>query len=165
MSTQPTILVGCSNKIAWIRVEGKGSFQNSGGMKEFAKEMVNRGLREFVIDLAACPVMDSTFMGTMAGIALRLREIGQGTLHVINLNERNGDLLRNLGLDQLFSLDLCPVEEGVTHEPLAAEAEGKRDRAETMLDAHERLCDVDERNRLKFKDVLEYLKQDLHRAE
>ncbi len=40
-------------------------------------------------------------MGTLAGIALRLRELGQGNLRVTNLNERNSDLLSNLGLDQL----------------------------------------------------------------
>ena len=109
MNTPPSILVGVTNKIVWIKVEGKGSFMNSGGMKDFSKEMVNRGHREFVLDLRKCPVMDSTFMGTMAGIALRLRELGQGRLHVINLNERNRDLICNLGLDQLFAMDLCPV--------------------------------------------------------
>lgn len=165
MSAPPSILVGCSNKVVWIRVAGKGSFLNSGGMKEFAKEMVNRGHREFVIDLNDCPVMDSTFMGTMAGIALRLRELGQGALHVINLNERNGDLLRNLGLDQLFSLDLCPVEDDIAPQPLEQPELGKKERAETMLDAHENLIEADQRNLMKFKDVLEYLKQDLHRAE
>jgi len=51
------------------------------------------------VDVRNCPVMDSTFMGTLAGIALRLREIGQGALHVTHLNNRNSDLLRNLGLD------------------------------------------------------------------
>src|SRR5579862_9955252 len=99
-------MVGCSNRIVWVRVEGKGSFLNSSGLKEFAKEMVNRGHREFVVDLRNCPVMDSTFMGTLAGIALRLRELGQGHLHVINLNERNHDLLGNLGLDQLFTMGM-----------------------------------------------------------
>ena len=112
MSIPSSILVGTTNKIVWIKVEGKGSFLNSAGVKEFAKEMVNRGHREFVVDLRNCPVMDSTFMGTLAMIALRLREIGQGSLHVINLNERNHDLLTNLGLDQLFSMDACGVREG-----------------------------------------------------
>jgi len=37
---------------------GKGSFLNSGNLKEFAREMVDRGYREFVIDLANCVMMD-----------------------------------------------------------------------------------------------------------
>jgi anti-anti-sigma regulatory factor len=168
VSIPSSILVGTTNKIVWIKVEGKGSFLNSAGVKEFAKEMVNRGHREFIVDLRNCPVMDSTFMGTLAMIALRLREIGQGSLHVINLNERNHDLLTNLGLDQLFSMDACgaresaPAQLGKTLQP---ESPDRSAQAETMLEAHEALVEADPENLTKFKDVLEYLKQDLHRAE
>ena len=169
MSIPSSILVGTANKIVWIKVEGKGSFLNSAGVKEFAKEMVNRGHREFVVDLRHCPVMDSTFMGTLAMIALRLREIGQGNLHVVNLNERNHDLLSNLGLDQLFSMDACGVNEGTpaTRNPLESTppSEDHSSQAETILEAHEALVEADPANLTKFKDVLEYLKQDLHRAE
>ena len=168
MSIPSSILVGTTNKIVWIKVEGKGSFLNSAGVKEFSKEMVNRGHREFVVDLRNCPVMDSTFMGTLAMIALRLREIGQGSLHVINLNERNHDLLTNLGLDQLFSMDACGIKDGSpsTRKPLdTIPSADHSSQAETMLEAHEALVEADHDNLTKFKDVLEYLKQDLHRAE
>jgi len=156
------------NKIVWIKVEGKGSFLNSAGVKEFAKEMVNRGHRQFIVDLRNCPVMDSTFMGTLAMIALRLREIGHGGLHVTNINERNHDLLTNLGLDQLFSMDACGARENGPPLNKALPPEAGADRtsqAETMLEAHEALVEADHDNLTKFKDVLEYLKQDLHRAE
>lgn len=152
----------------WVRVEGKGSFLNSSGLKEFAREMINRGHREFVIDLANCPVMDSTFMGTMAGIALRLREIGQGTLRVIHLNDRNGDLLSNLGLDQLFviGMDDLPVANEGDAQTAPIETSGSTgsdrvEQAQTMLEAHEALVEASPENLTKFKDVLEYLKQDL----
>ena len=128
--------------------------------------MINRGHREFVVDLRNCPVMDSTFMGTLAGVALRLRELGQGHLHVINLNERNHDLLSNLGLDQLFAIDMCPVKSNDTPtESLDAAPADRTTQAEAMLEAHEALVEADPGNLTKFKDVLEYLKQDLHRAE
>jgi anti-sigma B factor antagonist len=166
VSAQSSILVGCTNKIVWIRVEGKGSFQNSSPLKEFTREMINRGHREFVVDLRNCPVMDSTFMGTLAGVALRLREIGQGHLHVSNLNERNRDLLRNLGLDQLFAMDLCPLTAPQPVQEHALENQKTGDRAntaQTMIEAHEALVEADPENLTKFKDCLEYLKQDLHR--
>ena len=54
--------------------------------------MVDRGYREFVIDLENCAMMDSTFMGTMAGVALRLKELGQGHLHVIHCGGRSREL-------------------------------------------------------------------------
>ena len=170
--TQPSILVGTSDRTVLVRVEGKGSFLNSTGLKEFAREMTNRGFREFVVDLQNCPVMDSTFMGTLAGVALRLRELGQGCLRVINLNERNRDLLGNLGLDQLFTIDLRsagsaspPQAQSLQPQPLRVNGvEDKTARAETMLAAHEACVAANPENAAKFKDVLEYLKQDLHLA-
>src|SRR5207244_10331358 len=82
----------------------KGSFLNSGNLKDFAQEMVKRGYREFVIDLQHCAMMDSTFMGTMAGVALRLKELGHGHLHVVHCGQRSRELLSGLGLDQIFSI-------------------------------------------------------------
>ena len=168
MSNQSNIFVGCANKVVWVRVEGKGSFLNSSGLKEFSREMINRGHREFVVDVKNCPVMDSTFMGTLAGIALRLREIGQGALHVTNLNQRNSDLLRNLGLDQLFSLDLCGITapDGTQARPIDPnDGPDRVAQAQTMLEAHEALVEAAPENLTKFKDVLEYLKQDLAHPE
>ena len=168
-SQTPSILVGTTNRTVCVRVEGRGSFLNSPGLKDFAREMTNRGYREFELDLKACPVMDSTFMGTMAGIALRLREIGQGQLRVVNLNERNRDLLANLGLDQLFTIDenhTSPVvdTDGVAQQPLETPAVDKAERAQTMIEAHENCIEANPANAAKFKDVLDYLRQDLHVA-
>lgn len=146
-------------------MEGKGSFQNSSGLKEFAKEMIQRGNREFVVDLKDCAVMDSTFMGTLAGIALKLRELGQGQLRVVNLNERNADLLCGLGLDQILVMGAGSAKEPLTTESLepAAEDSGeKQEQTQAMLEAHEALVKANPENIAKFKDVLEFLKQDLH---
>jgi anti-anti-sigma factor len=165
----PSILVGTKDRTVCVRVEGRGSFLNSTGLKEFAREMTNRGYRDFVLDLKECPVMDSTFMGTMAGIALRLREIGQGELRVINLNERNRDLLANLGLDQLFSMEepgsqpvATPEVTVAAQQPIETQASDKTEQAQTMIEAHEACIEANPANAAKFKDVLEYLKQDLH---
>lgn len=161
MIAPPSILVGVSDRTVWVRVEGKGSFTNATGLKQFGKEMTNRGYRQFVIDLKLCPVMDSTFMGTLTGLSLRLRELGSGELCVVNLNERNHDLLANLGLDQFFTMGRPPATAPV-HQSLPAVVEDKHTRAETMFEAHEAVVAANPANEAKFKDVLEYLKQDLH---
>jgi anti-anti-sigma regulatory factor len=150
-----------------VKVEGKGNFLNSGNFKEFAREMVQRGYREFVIDLENCVMMDSTFMGTMAGVALRLKELGRGHLHVVHCGERSRDLLTGLGLDQVFSIHAngteAPGDADVVTEALPAEPAAQKQRqAQQMLDAHEALCAAAPENFSRFKDVLDYLKQDLH---
>jgi anti-anti-sigma factor len=162
---QSSILVGCAGDTVWIKVEGKGSFQNSGGLKELFSEMFSRGFRKFIVDLQKCPMMDSTFMGTLAGLALRLREAGGGSLETVNTNERNGDLLSSLGLDQLFAVSRTGigVDPSLKRE-VVAPAESPVDQAQTMLEAHQALVEADPENFTKFKDVLEFLRQDLGRG-
>ncbi len=160
MSISSSVLVGSLGQTVWLKVNGRGTFQNSPGVKEFVKQMIQRGHREFVVDLKECELMDSTFMGTLAGVALRLREIGQGGLRTVNVNVRNASLFENLGLDQLFT-----VETG--HETDApktlkqAEAVGEDNAKETVLEAHEALIEADAHNAVKFKDVVDYLRQEL----
>ena len=164
---QSSILVGVNGPAVWVRVEGKGNFLNSGSLKEFAQEMVNRGFREFVVDLEHCAMMDSTFMGTLAAVALRLRELGQGHLHVVHCGARSRDLLSGLGLDQIFDIHsngaAAPECEEVKNHQDGAEAK-KKETTVTMLEAHQALCDAAPENLSRFKDVLEYLKQDLHQT-
>ena len=162
MIAPSAILVGVADRTVWVRVEGKGSFQNATGLKLFGKEMTNRGYRQFVFDLKQCPVMDSTFMGTLTSIAMHLRELGSGQLSIVNLNERNRDLLSNLGLDRFFNMGAAAQSTAPAQVPLPAVAEDKQTRAETMIEAHEAVVAANPANEAKFKDVLDYLKQDLH---
>ena len=163
---QSSIQVGVNGPVVWVRVAGRGSFLESGSLKEFGREMVNRGYREFVFDLEECAMMDSTFMGTMAGMALRLKELGQGHLRVIHCGQRSRELLSGLGLDQIFDIQLdgaasaprCELLEKTEQDEAAT---ARREQAATMLEAHEALCEAQPENITRFKDVLEYLKQDL----
>ena len=164
---ESSIQVGVNGPAVWVKVEGKGSFLNSGNLKEFAREMLDRGYREFVIDLADCAMMDSTFMGTMASVALRLKELGRGHLHVVHCGNRSRDLLSGLGLDQIFDIH----SNGTTAPECEALKAGSADRvrstkkqeqAQTMLEAHQALCEAAPENILRFKDVLDFLRQDLH---
>jgi anti-sigma B factor antagonist len=168
VTTPSSIQVGFDDQMVWVRVTGRGSFQNSTPLKEFAKEMLSRGYRRFTVDLQECPVMDSTFMGTLAGIALKL-DAGEGTVRVVRLNERNHSLLANLGLDQLLQLEplgaVGDVDSGPQGEvkDLVIVPEDKATQARTMLEAHEAVVDANPLNESKFKDVLEFLRQDVGR--
>jgi anti-sigma B factor antagonist len=163
-----SIQVGVTGPAVWVKVEGRGSFLNSGNLKEFAREMLDRGYREFVVDLADCAMMDSTFMGTMASVALRLKELGHGHLHIIHCGNRSQELLSGLGLDQIFDIHgngerapECEALDGSIRRP-SPQAQ-KMGQAEMMLEAHEALCEATPENLSRFKDVLDFLRQDLHR--
>jgi len=156
------ILVSCADRIVWVRVDGNGSSTNSTALRDFAKEMIRRGAREFIVDLCNCPAMDSTFMGTLAAISLWLRELGVSCcLSVVNLNERNAESLCSLGLDQLFNVRVSAIKKDGQALPIPLE-EDRTARAQTMLEAHEALIKTAPENLPKFKDVIQYLEEELH---
>lgn len=165
--SQSSIQVGVAEGAVWIRVEGRGSFQNSTPLKDFARQMLAGGHRNFYVDLKDCLLMDSTFMGTLAGIALKIKSEGFGALHVVNSNERNNSLLCNLGLNQLLKMDGESSGFGVA-EPnmsqqttLSAVGGNKLDEAKTMLEAHEAVVAASPAVAAQFKDVLEFLRQNI----
>ena len=162
-----SIQVGVSGQTVWVKVEGKGDFLNSSNLKDFSREMLDRGYREFVVDLADCYMMDSTFMGTLAIVALRLRELGQGHFQVVHCGNRCQELLSGLRLDQIIDIHANGVsasEFGALKRPsrMQSHKEQKREQIETMLEAYEALCQAAPANMVRFKDVLDFLRQDLH---
>ena len=159
MSLHPTIFADTEScPEVWIRVDGRGSFQNSPALKEFARKQIEEGRRKLVVDLKNCIAMDSTFMGTLASLAIRLRDVGGGDLWVVNRNERNADLLAGLGIDTLFSdKSLLGTHNGECKEAIHHAADKAATR-EVIQEAHAACVAVDPRNADKFKDVLEHLK-------
>lgn len=159
------ILVARSADLGFIKVVGRGSFQNSGCLKAFYQQLLKDGVRRFVIDLDACTYLDSTFLGILLGLGLKLKDAGNGLLHILNANTRNLELLKNLGLDRLINIDASKVAlNGVTEKPLeemTCPVPTRTEAAPTILEAHENLMEFDARNVPKFKDVVEFLREDL----
>ncbi len=174
MNPTSSILVGQIGQVFWIRIDGRGTFQNSLQLKKVLHATIAEGLRHFVLDLERCPMMDSTFLGTLTGAALRLREFADGSLSVLNANERNEQLLESLGLDHLLDVDregtTWPEERRQAIEQLSkcrpAAEEPHEDQTEHVLEAHQALADVSDDNACRFKDVIEFLEKELatHRA-
>lgn len=166
MTSIPTtqFLVNPDSDPVAIRVEGKATFQNCTSIKEFMTRMLGQGKRRFVMDFAVCTGMDSTFLGVMAGTALQLRKaVPAGSLVVSHLNERNHELVHNLGLHRLLIVDDAQdvVAEGTA---AALDTKPQRDEiaaAREVLHAHQNLVQVDGSNEAKFRDVMDLCERQL----
>ena len=159
----PTYLIDAASDPVVIRIEGRASFQNSGSLQQFLAEMRRQGRTRFVMDFQVCTSMDSTFLGVLAGAALELRKVdGGGSLVLCRVGERNLELIKNLGLHRLLTVDdgSCATEvragSGIALAPQAKLTE--LENARLVLAAHENLVEADEANRTKFQDVLAFLK-------
>lgn len=146
-----------------IRVEGKANFKNSATIKDFIERMLKQGKRSLVVDFEACTGMDSTFLGVIAGAALQLRKCEpRGSLVLTHLNERNDELVHNLGLNRLLTVDngqsvsaedTAFLQHTLVSDEIAA--------ARQVLEAHRNLVEADDHNAAKFRDVMDYCRQQI----
>ncbi len=157
-----------SGDVTIIRIQGRGTFQNSIDLQR-----LTRGLRgtnpliRFIIDLDTCTYLDSTFMGTLAGISLEQNKAGSGYATVLNAQEHTQRLLRNLGLAYILdireNMESVPVKEKDFHKADKAEPAPKFEQVVHMIEAHEQLIDIDSQNEVRFQSVLKYLSESLER--
>jgi anti-anti-sigma factor len=160
-SAKPVYLVDAYSDPVVVRIEGRASFLNSASLRDFMAQMLKSGKTSYVIDFMRCTSMDSTFLGVLAGIALELRKRNpRGSLVVARVGQRNLELIRNLGLHKLLTVDTSEgalkLESKST--PLAGGPRGELENARLVLEAHENLVAADESNRAKFQDVLVFMK-------
>ncbi|OIR13482.1 STAS domain protein [mine drainage metagenome] len=162
-TVKPTYLVDAYADPVLIRIDGRASFQNSTSLRDFISEMIRQGKRRLVIDFQQCTSMDSTFLGVLAGAALELRkQQPAGSLVLARLSPRNLELVRNLGLHRLLTIDAgeAPLNlSSASATPLAKSPEMTEiEHARLVLEAHENLITANEGNQSKFQDVLTFLR-------
>jgi anti-sigma B factor antagonist len=158
---KPTFLVDAYADPVVVRIDGRASFANSGSLKDFFAEMIRQGKARFVIDFAGCTSMDSTFLGVLAGAALELRRRQPpGSLTLARVGERNLELIRNLGLHRLATVDAGDFSLGFSGggQALDPKARDEVASARLVLEAHENLVNADAANAAKFQDVLAFLR-------
>lgn len=163
------VLVALQPPCAFVRITGRASFKVGTALKQFGQSALDAGAQTMAFDMADCVGMDSTFMGVLAGMALRLRKAG-GVMVLYDLSARTRGLVATLGLDQIveaYEVGQLPdsirelAERSLKLKALTAGAESKQSTARTMLEAHETLVQVDAANQPRFKDVLAFLREDL----
>lgn len=159
---KPSFLVDAYSDPVLIRIEGRASFQNSSGLKDFITEMIRQGKKRLVIDFQNCVSMDSTFLGVLAGAAIEMRkQQPPGSLVLARMGQRNLELVRNLGLHRLLTIDTgeSKVDFDKASAPIApSSALSEIEHARLVLQAHENLVAADESNQTKFQDVLTFLR-------
>jgi anti-sigma B factor antagonist len=157
----PVYLVDADSEPVLVRVSGRACFQNSACLRDFVTEMLRRKKTHFVLDFLHCTSMDSTFLGVLAGIALELRKLPEGgSLVLVRMGPRNLELVRNLGLHRLLTVEAGDFSMGfdACSTALQCRDQSEIEHARLVLEAHENLVQADESNRSKFQDVLAFLK-------
>src|SRR5947207_2508935 len=155
LAHKPVYLVDAYSDPVVVRIDGRASFQNSAALRDFIGEMLRTGKTRFVLDFQHCASMDSTFLGVLAGAALELKKRApDGSLVLARVGQRNLELIRNLGLHRLLTVDAGDFAMNFTKCDTGLESKkcSELEQAKNVLEAHENLVSADEANRTKFQD-------------
>lgn len=160
----------------WVRCTSRGSFVNSPALKALADAYLADGGKTIVVDLELCPGVDSTFMGTLAGLARRCMTAG-GCIQIASPTERTQEAMESLGLDMLLDInpmgadwqeDIDKRRAELANDSHAAEGTDvgmmtERARTQHVLEAHNTLRAMNSKNDATFGYVCETLEEDLLR--
>lgn len=149
---------------------------NSPALKALADKYLENGGKHIVVDLEVCPGVDSTFMGTLAGLARKCLAAG-GCIQIASPTPRTRDAMESLGLDMLIDIDpadadwAADIEERravLAQDTDAGVEEEHRDMSEIdrtrhVLEAHNTLRSMSKKNDETFGYVCETLEEDLQR--
>ena len=164
------LLVAVGRGVAWVKIIGRANFTSSVDFKRLMAELQQRGYAHFVLDLSECVLMDSTFLGVLAGLGLQMSrgeaEENESQIQLLNPNPRITDLLVNLGVSHLFKVitDTHPSSDRFTSQYVAIDST-REEISRTSLEAHRTLMKINPANVPKFKDVTEFLAESLRRSE
>jgi anti-sigma B factor antagonist len=164
-SAKLSVLIG--QQFACVKISGRANFTSSIDFKSVVQNLRDKGYTCFVLDLSECTLMDSTFLGLLAGFGLKMRGRPENPcdrgMVLLNPSPRITELLESLGV-----LDLFRITQGTAELPPEAEAisptfepHGHEEVTRACLEAHQILSSLSPENAAKFRDVTQFLAEDL----
>lgn len=163
------LLVFVSGRLACIKIVGRANFTLSIEFKALINQLMEQEFTCFRLDLAECVLMDSTFLGVLAGFGLKMTVASSDqrngrSIELLNPNPRIAELLENLGVAHLFKVvnEAEPMsKELVAHKAAETPNPTHEEVKRNCLDAHKTLMKIDPANIPKFKEVAQFLAEDL----
>ncbi len=155
------------DRFACIKIRGRATFTSSIDFRTVLTELRLKGYDYFVLDLADCTLMDSTFLGALTGFGLKMRpkEGGSAPIELLNPNERIVELLDSLGVLGLFKLTsgLREIPQGCEVTQPEPGTHSRLENTAACIEAHKILMSLSPENAARFKDVAQFLAEDLKR--
>jgi anti-anti-sigma factor len=161
--------VWVGDTVVFVKVVGRANFTSSVDFKALVNALRQKGHDKFILDLSECQLMDSTFLGVLAGLGLKMKNRRNGdpetSIALCNPSPRIADLLANLGVADLFKVVTPPATADKMQPVSTVAGVDKKDVSKTCLEAHQTLMAINPANVPRFKDVAAFLAEDLKRME
>jgi anti-anti-sigma regulatory factor len=168
-STRATLTVLTGRRFACVKITGRANFNTSVTFKALLAELERLDFPCVVLDLSDCALMDSTFLGVLAGFGLRAvsqRDSGKPrVIELLNAGEPLMESLETMGLLPLFQTKqgAPPAGEVVETTGPSACQPSREEITRASLEAHRTLMSLSPENAARFQDVARFLAEDLQK--
>lgn len=168
MKKNGTIMtVSSVNGSTCIKISGRANCNASVNFKKFAHQFLQTGSKRLILDLSDCLLMDSTFLGVLAGMMREMPKCSteqEGPcLELLNPSDRITDLLDSLGLLEFFQVrrGSLPGHQEIIEIHVSSPKPDPKTVCQTSLDAHDELIRINPENAAKFQGVRDLLAHEL----
>lgn len=154
-------LVGEYEDKIFVQFVGNATMKNSKTLEELFDNIFNGEKKEIIIDFRDCNYMDSTMLGFLAKIAIKLKKLWNKQIFEFNATNMVKASLKSTGVYNLME----HLEEFTGTVQLSElemkDFSDKGEKAKHILDAHKTLMGLSEENEKVFKNVVELLEKDI----
>ena len=141
-----------------IKIKGNANYLRASEFDQFLKSTL-KTYKRYCILFEECTGLDSTCLGILAGLLLKLKKI-DGICFFCGLKPRQLECVKMVGLDKLAHIiDKIDTETSDEHLTQICNTNQAALSSELILEAHEFLLEIDARNKMQFKDVVSLLEE------
>ncbi len=140
---------------------GELRYTQSAGFDAFLENLMSEDLAEVLIDLSETKYIDSTNLGLIARIGEKTLTSHNRKTTLLSPNIEINQILLSVGFDMIFTI----IQDGDKYETeYNAVPESDKDDVEMarmMINAHKTLMELNEKNKMVFKDVVDMMENEM----
>ncbi|MEC8014209.1 MAG: STAS domain-containing protein [Verrucomicrobiota bacterium] len=142
---------------SFVKISDKATFLNCSPLREFFLNRLESGQINFVLDFEDCRSLDSTFLGILVSLAIKVKS--SGSLTLLNLKDRNLETVKNLGIHKIAVVSEEHFENLEKLDQIYSKETNKQASAEVIYQAHRSLMNLNSKNQRLFCDVIKFMDQ------
>ena len=146
----------------FIKIVGNATMKNSKTLDLLFEKVFKEEKKDIIVDLGDCNYMDSTMLGLLAKTAIKLKKLWDKKMFAMNISNTVGMSLKSTGVDKLMELIDSSSAGKVEVEQLETrDFDAKSEKSMHILEAHRVLMDLNDENKVVFKNVVNLPEQEL----
>lgn len=151
----------------FIKLIGNSTMRNSKTLEEYLNKILTGEKKDIILDFEECNYMDSTMLGLIAKIALKIKKIWLQEIIAINLDNSTLMSIKSTGIDKLLNLiesDNINKKDSEELEELEnKDFDSKEEKTQHILESHKTLVNLNEENKLIFQNVVNLLEKEIEK--